>query len=235
MSRKTAHDFDQELLVLFDAYVHGAIDRRVFLDKAAKFAVGGVTAVMLLDQLSPELRRGAGGRRRRQADQGEAPRVRLAQGLRQGARRTSSSPAAAEKKLPGILVIHENRGLNPHIEDIARRLALEDFVAFAPDALFSAGRLPRRRGQGARAVPEARSGQDPRGLRRRRRVPEGAPGVHGQDRRGGLLLRRRHGELPRHAPGRRPRRRRVLLRLRPGHGGRAEDQGAADGAVGGEG
>ena len=70
MERKTAHDFDQELLILFDAYVHGALDRRGFLDKAAKFAVGGVTAAMLLDQLSPKFARGAGGQAGRRADQG---------------------------------------------------------------------------------------------------------------------------------------------------------------------
>ncbi|MBI4502843.1 MAG: dienelactone hydrolase family protein [Gemmatimonadetes bacterium] len=141
MERKTAHDFDQELLILFDAYVHGAIDRRAFLDQAARYAVGGVTAAMLLDQLSPKF--------------AEAQVVRT-DDLRIGAeyleydspkgygkmRGYFVRPAAAAGKLPGILVIHENRGLNPHIEDIARRLALDNFVAFAPDALFPLGGYP---------------------------------------------------------------------------------------------
>ena len=101
-------------------------------------------------------------------------------------------PAGATGKLPGVLVVHENRGLNPHIEDIARRLALDNFMAFAPDALVPARRLSRRRGQGARALPEARSGQDARGLRRGRGVPQGAARLHRPGRRRRLLLRRRH-------------------------------------------
>ena len=83
-------------------------------------------------------------------------------------------PAKAKGKLPGVLVVHENRGLNPHIEDIARRLGLDDFVAFAPDALFPLGGYPGRRGQGARGLPQARPGEDARGLRGRRQLAEGA-------------------------------------------------------------
>jgi carboxymethylenebutenolidase len=141
MERKTAHDFDQELLILFDAYVHGALDRRGFLDKAAKYAVGGVTAVMLLDQLSPKFLEA-------QVVKPEDPRIKV-----QSAEYDSpkgygkmrgylAQPAKATGKLPAILVVHENRGLNPHIEDIARRLALDNFVAFAPDALFPLGGYP---------------------------------------------------------------------------------------------
>jgi carboxymethylenebutenolidase len=141
MSRKSAHDFDQELLVLFDAYVHGAIDRRTFLDKAAKFAVGGVTAMMLLDQLSPNFTAaqvvGAEDKRI------EAKHLEYDSPKGNGkARGYFVHPAAAKGKLPGVLVIHENRGLNPHIEDIARRLALDGFVVFAPDALFPLGGYP---------------------------------------------------------------------------------------------
>ncbi len=141
MPRKTAHDFDQELLVLFDAYVHGAIDRRTFLDKAARFAVGGVTAMMLLDQLSPNFAAA-------QVVSAEDKRIEakhLEYDSPKGYARARGyfvNPAAAKGKLPGVLVIHENRGLNPHIEDIARRLALDGFVAFAPDALFSLGGYP---------------------------------------------------------------------------------------------
>jgi carboxymethylenebutenolidase len=141
MPMKTAHDFDQELLALFDAYVHGGLDRRGFLDKAAKYAVGGVTAVMLLDQLSPKFLEA-------QVIKPDDARIKVGHveydspkgyGKMRG---YLAQPARATGKLPGILVIHENRGLNPHIEDIARRLALDNFVAFAPDALFPLGGYP---------------------------------------------------------------------------------------------
>jgi len=141
MERKTAHDFDQELLSLFDAYVHGDIDRRGFLDKASKFAVGGVTAAMLLDQLSPKFAEAqvvspADERIKAEFVEFDSPKGNGK------ARGYLVRPAKAAGKLPGILVVHENRGLNPHIEDIARRLALDNFVAFAPDALFPLGGYP---------------------------------------------------------------------------------------------
>ena len=141
MFRKTAHDFDQELLALFDAYVHGAIERRTFLDKAAKFAVGGVTAMMLLDQLSPNFAAAQVVRAEDKRIEGQYVEFDSPGGYGK-ARGYFVRPAAANGKLPGVLVIHENRGLNPHIEDIARRLALDGFVAFAPDALFSLGGYP---------------------------------------------------------------------------------------------
>ena len=141
MERKTAHDFDQDLLVLFDAYVHGTLDRRGFLDRAAKYAVGGVTAAMLLDQLSPTFLEA-------QVIKPEDTRIKVGYveydspsgyGKMRG---YLAQPAKAAGKLPTVLVIHENRGLNPHIEDIARRLAVDSFVAFAPDALFPRGGYP---------------------------------------------------------------------------------------------
>jgi len=141
MERKTAHDFDQELLMLFDAYVHGHIDRRGFLDKAGKFAVGGVTAAMLLDQLSPKFAEAqvvSPDDRRITAQHMEFPSPK-GSGTARGYFVRPANPAG---KLPGVLVVHENRGLNPHIEDIARRLALDNFVAFAPDALFPLGGYP---------------------------------------------------------------------------------------------
>jgi len=141
MERKTAHDFDQELLALFDAYVHGALDRRGFLDKAAKFAVGGVTAAMLLDQLSPKFAEAQVVK----PDDARLKTAHVEYDSPNGHGRMRGylvQPAEARGPLPGILVIHENRGLNPHIEDIARRLALDNFVAFAPDALFPLGGYP---------------------------------------------------------------------------------------------
>jgi carboxymethylenebutenolidase len=141
MVRKQASDFDQELLDLFDEYVHGLVDRRGFLDRAAKFAVGGVTALMLLDSLSPRFA---------EAQQVPKEDARLkATYVEYDSPKGSgkvrgylAQPARAAGKLPGVLVVHENRGLNPHIEDIARRMALEQFIAFAPDALTPLGGYP---------------------------------------------------------------------------------------------
>ena len=142
MERKRAGDYPQDLLNLFDKYVHGAIDRRGFLIGAARFAVGGLTAAKLLEELSPKFA---------QAQQVPPDDDRLAtQTLEYPSPEGSGTmkgyltrPASAKgKKLPGILVIHENRGLNPHIEDITRRLALDDFMAFAPDALTPLGGYP---------------------------------------------------------------------------------------------
>ena len=142
MERKRASDYPQGLLDLFDQYVHGGIDRRGFLIGAARFAVGGLTAAKLLDELSPKFA---------EAQQVPPDDKRLAnENLEYDSPGGSGKmkgylarPAKAKgKKLPGILVIHENRGLNPHIEDIARRLALEDFMAFAPDALTPLGGYP---------------------------------------------------------------------------------------------
>jgi carboxymethylenebutenolidase len=141
MERKTVADFDPEVLIIFDAYVHGAIDRRGFLDKAGKYAVGGVTAAMMLDALNPRF-----------AEAQQVPtddkRIRteyLEYASPQGYGKMRGylvRPASAAGKLPAILVVHENRGLNPHIEDIARRLGIDGYMAFAPDALFPLGGYP---------------------------------------------------------------------------------------------
>jgi carboxymethylenebutenolidase len=141
MDRKTAKDFDQELLNLFDQYVHGGIDRRGFLDRARKFAVGGVTAGMLLDALSPQF----AAAQQVPKDDGRIKAEYVPYPSASGSSTTRGylvRPAKASGKLPGILVVHENRGLNPHIEDIARRLAIDNFVAFAPDALAPLGGYP---------------------------------------------------------------------------------------------
>lgn len=141
MARKTAADFDPEVLVLFNAYVHGALDRRGFLDKATKYAVGGVTAAMLLEQLSPNFAEA----QQVPPDDKRLKTERVAYPSTGGSEKTSGylvRPANAKGKLPSVLVIHENRGLNPHIEDIARRIALENFMAFAPDALAQIGGYP---------------------------------------------------------------------------------------------
>ncbi|HEX8700369.1 MAG TPA: dienelactone hydrolase family protein [Myxococcaceae bacterium] len=141
MERKRAGDFDQDLLILFDAYVHGDIDRRGFLEKAARFAAGGITASMLLGMLTPRFAEAQqvprdDARLKAEYAEYESPK---GYGKMRG---YLVRPAKAKGKLPAVLVIHENRGLNPHIEDITRRLALENFLAFAPDALFPLGGYP---------------------------------------------------------------------------------------------
>ncbi len=138
---KKADDFAPEVMQLFDKYVHGFIDRRGFLQGAAKYAIGGVTATMLLDALNPrfaEAQQVAKDDARINSRYLEYPSTE-GYGKMRG---LLVSPAKAAGKLPGVLVVHENRGLNPHIEDIARRLALDNFVAFAPDALFPLGGYP---------------------------------------------------------------------------------------------
>jgi carboxymethylenebutenolidase len=141
MQRLTAHDFDQELLILFDAYVHGAIDRRGFLEGAKKFAVGGATAAGLLAALSPNFAAAQVVPKDDKRLKTETVTVNSPEGY--GAVKAYVAKlASASGKLPGILVVHENRGLNPHIEDITRRLALDNFVAFAPDALTPLGGYP---------------------------------------------------------------------------------------------
>ena len=143
MTRLTAADFDQELLILFDAYVHGDIDRRSFLDRASKFAVGGMTAAGLLAALSPNFAAA-------QVVPANDTRIRtemvnvaspLGYGTIKAYVAQAVAPSASGQR-PGVLVVHENRGLNPHIEDIARRLALEGYLAFAPDALTPLGGYP---------------------------------------------------------------------------------------------
>jgi len=141
LTRKTANDFHPEVLKLFDGYVHGQLSRRGFLDGAAKFAVGGATAAGFLAALSPQFA---------EAEQVPPTDPRISttyveipspQGYGT-VRGYLAKPAKAKGKLPVVLVIHENRGLNPHIEDIARRLAVDNFIAFAPDALFPLGGYP---------------------------------------------------------------------------------------------
>jgi carboxymethylenebutenolidase len=141
MERKTASEFDQDLLILFDAYVHGSIDRRGFLDKAKKYAVGGITAAMLLEQLNPRFAEAQQVAKDDKRIKTETLEYESPQGTGK-MKGYFVTPANAKGKLPGVLVVHENRGLNPHIEDIARRLALDNFVAFAPDALTPLGGYP---------------------------------------------------------------------------------------------
>jgi carboxymethylenebutenolidase len=142
MTRMTAKDFDQELLDLYDYYAHGKITKREFLDRAARFAVGGVTALALLDMLSPDY---ALAEQVSFTDPDIRPEyITYSSPNGHGAvRGYLVRPAGAEGfPLPAVLVVHENRGLNPYIEDVARRVAKAGFMALAPDGLSSVGGYP---------------------------------------------------------------------------------------------
>jgi carboxymethylenebutenolidase len=141
VARKTANDFDPGVLKLFDLYVHGDIGRRRFLERAAVYAAGAVTASGLLEALSPrfaEARQIAPGDDRIATEYLE---IASPQGYGR-VRGYLARPVQPQTAVPAILVVHENRGLNPHIEDIARRLAVDGFIAFAPDALYPLGGYP---------------------------------------------------------------------------------------------
>lgn len=141
MPKLKASDFDPEVLKLFDQYVHGGIDRRSFLSSAAKYAVGGMSATLLLDALSPRF-----AEAQQIAPTDKRLKTRYLEYFSTKGygtlRAYLAEPATRIGKRPGILVAHENRGLNPHIEDIARRLALENFIALAPDGLTPLGGYP---------------------------------------------------------------------------------------------
>ncbi len=141
MERKKASDFPQELLDLFHEYQHGDITRRTFLDRAGKFAVGGLTVATIFESLKPNYAWA-------QQVPKDDPRIRATyetvtspdgNGSIKGLFARPSNPSG---KLPAVLVVHENRGLNPYIEDVARRFAVANFIAFAPDGLTSLGGYP---------------------------------------------------------------------------------------------
>lgn len=141
MERKKASDYPQELLNLFDLFVHGDIDRRGFLDGAKKFAAGGLTAAAILDSLLPNFAWAQQVAVNDPRITTETVTVPSPQG-NGSIKGHFAKPAKASGKLPGVLVIHENRGLNPYIEDVARRLAVANFIAYAPDGLTSVGGYP---------------------------------------------------------------------------------------------
>ena len=149
MERKVASDYPQELLDLFHEYQHGDISRRTFLDGAAKFAVGGLTVASIFESLRPNYAWA-------QQVPPDDKRIKVGYETVQSPEGNGSikgylARPAKSGKLPVVLVIHENRGLNPYIEDVARRLALANFVAFAPDGLTSVGGYPGSDEKGAEA------------------------------------------------------------------------------------
>src|SRR5262250_31303 len=140
MERKVASDYPQELLDLFHEYQHGDISRRTFLDRAAKFAVGGLTVTAIFESLRPNYAWA-------QQVPPDDKRIKVGYETVQSPEGNGSikgylARPAKSGKLPAVLVIHENRGLNPYIEDVARRVAVEGFVALAPDGLFPVGGYP---------------------------------------------------------------------------------------------
>ncbi len=139
--RRKASEFPRGVMELFDGYVHGRLGRREFLDRAAAFAIGGIAAAAMLEALRPNYALA-------QQVPKDDPRLRTSyesypspkgSGTMRG---YLARPASATGKVPGVVVVHENRGLNPYIEDVARRLAVENYVAFAPDALAPIGGYP---------------------------------------------------------------------------------------------
>jgi len=141
MTRLTAKDFHPELLELYDGYVHGRLSRRDFLDRAAAFAVAGVTAATLLASLSPDYAQAQQVAFTDPDIRAEYIKYPSPNGHDQ-VRGYLVRPAKASGPLPAVLVVHENRGLNPYIEDVARRVAKAGFVALAPDGLSSVGGYP---------------------------------------------------------------------------------------------
>ena len=136
-----ASDYDPQILKLFDRYVHGKLNRREFIDRAARFTVAGVSGAAVLASLSPDY--ALAQQVDPDDDSIEASYKKYASpkgaGVMQG---YFVRPAIKDHRLPGVVVIHENRGLNPYIEDVARRLAVAGFIAFAPDALTPLGGYP---------------------------------------------------------------------------------------------
>ena len=141
MERKKASDFPPEVLEICDGYVHGRISRRQFLDDAGKYAVGGFTAAAMLESLRPNY----AWAQQVPKDDSRIKTEYVSYPSPQGTGTMKgylARPANAQGKLPAVVVIHENRGLNPYIEDVARRLAVEGYLAFAPDALTPLGGYP---------------------------------------------------------------------------------------------
>ncbi|HBP22098.1 MAG TPA: dienelactone hydrolase [Planctomycetes bacterium] len=140
--RPSADRYSPEVLDLFDRYVHGELDRRGFLERAARFALGGLTAAALLDQLSPNY----AWAQQVPANDERIETERVSYPSKEGhgtVKGLLARPKGSQgKKLGGVLVVHENRGLNPYIEDVARRLAVAGYVALAPDGLTSLGGYP---------------------------------------------------------------------------------------------
>jgi carboxymethylenebutenolidase len=237
MERKKASDFDPELLNLLDRYVHGGISRREFLDGAAKFAIGGLTVTALWDMLRPNYalaQQVAKDDKRIRAEYAmyPSPKGNSSNGTMRG---LLARPATGDK-FPVVVVIHENRGLNPYIEDVVRRLATAGFMTFGPDAIWPLGGYPNVDKYGADADDKAREMQ---GKLDREKITEDFVAAaefllnHPQStgKLGAVgLLRRRSGQQA-GCPVATACGRGSLLRQRTGCRGRAKDQGRSAASI----
>ena len=229
MQRKKASDFPQELLDLFDGYVHGAMSRRGFLDRAQRFASAGVSAGALFEMLKPNY-----------AWAIEVPpddsrivakRVEVPSPQGNGSIKGYLVRPANTEKLPAVLVVHENRGLNPYIEDVARRLAIANFIAFAPDGLTSVGGYPGDDEKGAALFKEVDPAKMQADFLAAAEWLKSLARFDRQARRGRLLLWRRGREQTRGQHGRGARRRGSLLRASAERRRRGQNQGADQRAI----
>ncbi len=228
--RKKASDFPQELINLLDHYVHGRIDRRGFIEGAQKFAVGGVTATALFEMLKPN-----------HAWAVQVPtddkRIKIESATVPSPKGNGSikgylvHPANATGKLPVVLVVHENRGLTPYIEDVARRLAVAGYIAFAPDGLTSLGGFPGDEEKGLEMFPKVDAAKMREDFVASAEWLKARPDFDRQARHHRLLLRRHHHQCAGGAAGLRSSRRNSVLRRPTGRRGRGQDQGAAAGEL----
>src|SRR5438067_13443628 len=148
MERKKASDYPQEVLDLFHEYQHGDMSRRDFIDRLGKYAVGGVTAMAIYESLKPNYAWAQQVPKDDKRIKTSSETVPSPQG-NGSIKGYFARPASTSGKLPAVLVIHENRGLNPYVEDVARRFALANFIAYAPDGLTSVGGFPGTDEEGA--------------------------------------------------------------------------------------
>ena len=209
-----------EAVELYTQFIHGEIGRRDFMDTVGqRYAVAGLTTTAIVEALMPNYALGQQVRKDDERIKASYETIPSPNGhgyIRGYFVRPFSQDTRAETptKLPGVLVIHENRGLNPHTEDVARRFALENFMAFAPDALTSVGGYPGDDLQGRPAVRQARSPKMTQDFVAVRAVAESASARQRQSRRHRLLLRRRHVQYARRHDGRRSGGGRTVLRRR---------------------
>ena len=197
-----------EAVDLYTRYIHGEVSRRDFLESVKRYAVGGLTATAIVEALMPNYALGQQVRKDDERIKASYETVPSPNGhgyIKGYFVRPFSADTRTETpaKLPGVIIVHENRGLNPHTEDVARRFALENFNAFAPDALSSIGGYPGDDYKGGQLFAKIDAAKRTPGFRRRRAVVESAPRWQRENLRDRFLLRRRHVQYPGCPAGRR--------------------------------
>ena len=219
-----------EAIELYNRFIHGEIGRRDFMEGIQRFAVGGLAVSAIVEALMPNYAQGQQVSKTDDRIKATYETVPSPQG--NGSIKgyfvrpvSADTRSATPSKLPGIIVVHENRGLNPHIEDIARRFALANFMAFAPDGLTSLGGYPGDDYKGGQMFSKVDGKKMTEDMVASAIMAESARRLHGQDRRHRFLLRGRDREYSRRPPGRRFGRRRSVLRSPSRQGRCREDQG----------